>query len=493
MKNIEIKRLVETNLQAFNEIIYRECDEYLLPQLESISSLSSIILDWQCTSNIKHIWSSQVFNRADNDVDLGCPYCLNQKVFPDGPVLLKHHRNSNTIREYVQSIWHCTKCYSVWDFKEIETLNFKSICINCETGYEIELLQNQYPELAREWDNDNNMLPSSQVNVEFMYDVTWKCNTCKQQWSSKLHERIHNISHCPYCSGKLPIPDKTSFAALYPEYLSEWNWESNIKNERDPKKLFPNFKFNVDWICKICSFPYSLSIINRLSTENSCPNCNGNNPVKREQYDYIKRELYKETDKVYLFPKCKTKITWLCNECNNLWNSSIYDRLYSGKQCPYCSLKKALPGKTSFKALYPDLASEISDGSNIDLDTILPTYTQRLSWTCSKCMIKWKASPKDRSEGTLVCPYCSGEKVIPGKTSFKALHPELMIEWNEVNRLFIDADTILDNYSQNVWWRCLKCHKSYEMSPAVKLTYYKRFQESCAYCKGYRKLKIHFF
>ena len=74
-----------------------------------------------------------------------------------------------------------------------------------------------------------------------------------------------------------------------------------------------------------------------------------------------------------------------------------------------------------------------------------------------------------------------------------ALHPELMIEWKDTNNLFIDADTIIEGYSQDVWWRCSKCESSYEMSPKLRLLYNKRTQESCGHCKGYRKTKIHFY
>lgn len=36
--------------------------------------------------------------------------------------------------------------------------------------------------------------------------------------------------------------------------------------------------------------------------------------------------------------------------------------------------------------------------------------------------------------------------------TIKAQNPSLMTEWKDVNNLFIDADSILENCSQNVWW-----------------------------------------
>lgn len=88
--------------------------------------------------------------------------------------------------------------------------------------------------------------------------------------------------------------------------------------------------------------------------------------------------------------------------------------------CPYCSSKKAIPRETSFKALYPNMAIELIDNVETNLDEVLPYYTLILSWKCLDCNLEWKASPKDRSEGVADCPYCSGKKATPGKTSFKA-------------------------------------------------------------------------
>lgn len=93
----------------------------------------------------------------------------------------------------------------------------------------------------------------------------------------------------------------------------------------------------------------------------------------------------------------------------------------------------------------------------------------------------------DRLYKTLNCPYCSGELPIPGKTSFKALYPDLMKDWKKINNVFVDADLVTENYDQNVWWKCSTCHSSYEMSIKARVIYYKRNQESCGYCKGYRR------
>ncbi len=78
------------------------------------------------------------------------------------------------------------------------------------------------------------------------------------------------------------------------------------------------------------------------------------------------------------------------------------------------------------------MAIELIDNVEINLDEVLPSYTLILSWKCLDCNLEWKASPRDRSEGVSDCPYCSGKKATPGKTSFKAQNLSLMNEWKEL-------------------------------------------------------------
>ena len=96
--------------------------------------------------------------------------------------------------------------------------------------------------------------------------------------------------------------------------------------------------------------------------------------------------------------------------------------------------------------------------------------------------------------GKADCPYCSGRKALPGKTSFAALHPDLMEDWDFIaNYCLVNPDEILDTYSQKVWWNCKRSseHK-YPLSPADKVFYQKRHRESCPYCKGRRRKKKFF-
>jgi DNA-directed RNA polymerase subunit RPC12/RpoP len=72
-----------------------------------------------------------------------------------------------------------------------------------------------------------------------------------------------------------------------------------------------------------------------------------------------------------------------------------------------------------------------------------------------------EASVRDRVNGEAECPYCNGRKAIPGRTSFKALYPELMKEWKHIsNLLLINLDYVLPTSTKEVWWKCPQCKKN---------------------------------
>jgi DNA-directed RNA polymerase subunit RPC12/RpoP len=110
----------------------------------------------------------------------------------------------------------------------------------------------------------------------------------------------------------------------------------------------------------------------------------------------------------------------------------------------------------------------------------------------------WKSSVRDRVKGiergdnSVACPYCTGKKAIPGKTSFMVTQSELMNEWHIINWLFIHPDHISEDCNEKVWWICSTCGNTYFMSPNKRMHYIKRHQISCSYCKGLRRRKVHF-
>ena len=102
-------------------------------------------------------------------------------------------------------------------------------------------------------------------------------------------------------------------------------------------------------------------------------------------------------------------------------------------------------------AKYPDIATLWSDQNELTADEVRPNHRSG-AWTCPTCHNDYNAEIIDMVNGDADCPYCSGRKVIPGKTSFAALHPDLMNKWNWINNyVLVNPDEITEKYSTNVW------------------------------------------
>lgn len=75
-----------------------------------------------------------------------------------------------------------------------------------------------------------------------------------------------------------------------------------------------------------------------------------------------------------MMPDYTAPLKWLCKECNETFIFSMKERYFEARDCACAEGKKAIPERTSFKALYPEMAAECSDINEVDLDIVLPTY-----------------------------------------------------------------------------------------------------------------------
>ncbi|WP_095674337.1 zinc-ribbon domain-containing protein [Candidatus Planktophila versatilis] len=108
------------------------------------------------------------------------------------------------------------------------------------------------------------------------------------------------------------------------------------------------------------------------------------------------------------------------------------------------SKKEKLP----LSVTHPELAKE-ADGWDPSLITF--GVNKNLPWICSADEThSWEASPNKRTSGR-GCPYCSGNRVISGKTDLLTVYPELALEANgwDPSRFSTKSD-------KRVSWICSK-------------------------------------
>ena len=252
-------------------------------------------------------------------------------------------------------------------------------------------------------------------------------------FQASMYDRVEKVyGGCPYCSSERAIPGKTSFKALYPEIEKTLVYD------------------------KLVDF----------------------------DTDYIFPTKYKDV--------C---FNWNCHDCGMAFSMSMHERTATKDSCPYCSGKKAIPGKTSFKALYPEIEKTLIKDEQVTFDTDRVFYTEyknnKLNWKCPDCNMVFQALMYDRVTSEKCCPYCSGKKAIPGKTSLKALYPKLIAnEWKyQNNALLCHPNQILPNSNCKVWWVCSSCKFTYLQAIHKRVKNYERNKIACPFCKGMGRIK----
>lgn len=169
-------------------------------------------------------------------------------------------------------------------------------------------------------------------------------------------------------------------------------------------------------------------------------------------------------------PGSTFKAWWLCPECGNEYEQSIYHRKCGGG-CPKCAIKYS---KNTHRMNLIRKNGSISDPVlladwNYDKNESGPDcYTNgsniKVWWKCHKCGHEWQERIANRHHGR-GCPKCANRKLIVGHNDFATKHPELLTEWLYEKNVGISPDQIHYKSVTPVWWKCPVCGYEYQAPP----------------------------
>ncbi|MBD9162402.1 MAG: hypothetical protein EGP80_00215 [Blautia wexlerae] len=108
--------------------------------------------------------------------------------------------------------------------------------------------------------------------------------------------------------------------------------------------------------------------------------------------------------------------------------------------------------------------------------------SNKLFWWKGKCRHEWQASPHRRTGKKKVgCPYCSGNKVMPGVNDLASRFPEIATEWSDRN-LPLTPDRVTPFSNQKVWWQDKCGHEWFALISS------RTEGHGCPYCKDHKLL-----
>ena len=160
----------------------------------------------------------------------------------------------------------------------------------------------------------------------------------------------------------------------------------------------------------------------------------------------------------YVTSNSKKKVWWKCNKGHE-WKATIVNR-NAGNGCPYCSNRSVLKGYNDLQTVNPLLASEWLHEKNGELTPsgVMPNSNKKVWWRC-KNGHEWQATINQRNGRKTGCPYCAGQKLIPGQNDLQTTNPSLAKEWNYEKNENITPRDVMPHSNKKVWWKCGKGHE----------------------------------
>ncbi len=154
------------------------------------------------------------------------------------------------------------------------------------------------------------------------------------------------------------------------------------------------------------------------------------------------------------------KVWWKCSTCGQSYYTSPDKRIGRGVGCPYCSGRNAIPGVNDFALTYPDVASSWNYNKNKDLvpSGFKSGSDKKVWWICENGH-EWQETIYKRTIRGFGCPYCSGQRIIPGETDLSTLFPDITKEWDYKKNIDIDPCSCAPHSGQKVWWICKNGHE----------------------------------
>ncbi|MDE6442762.1 MAG: hypothetical protein K2L12_08445, partial [Clostridia bacterium] len=299
----------------------------LFPELLKLKSNKKA--HWVCEKG--HEWVSAIVKRTEGQ---NCPYCSNRRVL-------------------------------------IGFNDFQTLC----------------PELAKEWDYENNTeLKPNQVVSGSNKKVSWICSQCGNRWEASIQARVQRDSGCPKCArikgGQTRHLTNLAQKGGITEQLllQEWNYEKNG------------------------------DLVPQAITQGS-----------------------------------NQKVWWKCSKCSEEWQAKVANRAILGRGCPYCSNQKIRIGRNDLATTHPQLATEWDYVKNDKIPQEITYGSGKKFWW--KCPLghSYQASPLHRTIGSTNCPICnSGRQTSFAEQAFyfyiKKLYPDAINRYTEIfdNRMELD-------------------------------------------------------
>ena len=329
----------------------------------------------------------------------------------------------------------------------------------------------KHPEIAKEWNQEKNgILTPDMFYSGSSEKVWWKCSK-GHEWQSIIYSRVYGTG-CPYCSGRKAINGETDFETLNPELVKEWDYDKN--GYLRPSEYTISSSAKVWWKCSK-GHEWQNTLHSRTSGH-GCPYCAGKlvwpgfndlasiRPDIAKEWNYEKNTGLKNKKGQDISTPDKVTETsgqyvyWKCSKGHE-WKTTVANRT-KGDGCPFCSGKKVLVGFNDLATIKPNIAEEWNyekNGDSTPSDFTVGS-SKKVWWKCINGH-EWESIIVNRTKHGRGCPFCAGQRAIPGINDLATLRPDIAKEWNYARNGELKPENVMIGSGKKVWWKCINGHE----------------------------------
>lgn len=344
-------------------------------------------------------------------------------------------------------------------------------------------LETVHPELVKQWNNKNNLMPSDYLpgsNVK----VWWKCDN-DHEWEAEIFSRTKQKSRCPYCSGRYPIVGKNDLESQHPIISLEWHPVKN--NNLNPNQVKEKSNKKVWWQCSK-GHEWQAKISNRIISRTNCPICSSElrTSFPEQAIFYYLSKKIERIDSRFIIDKKNTEIDIYLQQ----FKVGIeYNGLYYHKNKQRDQEKLELiesSGITLIRII--EARKQTSSYRSNDIFLKYPVTFKSLDIAISELILKLQKiikigndivinTEKDRMD------IYSGYLTLEKQKSILITHPSVAKRWDYEKNYPMKPSQISSGSHRKFWWICDKEH-SYEDTVAHQTD-----NRKCPICSGRKVLK----
>lgn len=386
--------------------------------------------------------------------------------------------------------WMCGKCNKSYQMSPGHRTQRGSSCPICAkkkrkeswaTLGENTSLADLFPEIAKEWDPENDRSVNS-VKYQSRYKAKWICSKCGNHYSMPVYNRTGKERHsCPVCARKrtitaITMPSKgESLLDLYPSVCEEWNYEKN--GALLPSHIKANSIKKVWWKCKKQGHEWYSDPAHRIKSKNDCPICSAglrtSYPEKVILY-YVKKYLDNNVEN-------NVRPKWLKKKELDIYSDKLkmaieYDGVYYHSDIN-SDLEKNELCKNNGIQLYRirEKGCKELNSSSIDF-YVSPNKENDLESAIIWLLNCFSISNYNVDISSDLCEIYKLIDLVEKANSIA--NSQLKEEWN-YEKNTISPKQISASSGKQVWWKCKNGHE-WIQSPNSRKNY------KCPYCTGKR-------